>query len=401
MLSAIRDFFSIYGARSTFGEAKRVYELLGAGEKLNMVEADDGHGYSKPRRLASYRWFSRWLKGVDDEAPEPEVTIATPEELYCTETGQVATSVGGETVFSLNQKRLEEVRRGGVRSSAEDVRQMVKFRKPETPLNTQFFGRIERPGYGIEKLVYESEPGIRVPSLLYIPKEPAGKKAAAVFLHGQGKAEAHSEVEELAKAGLVVLAIDARGLGETRRASDGNGSDWPRYFGDYESAMGSLLTGKPLVAMRAEDVSRGVDLLVSRAEVDRDKVYAFGRGTGAVPVLYAAAFDSRIRKLALEEMLVSYESVVRNRIHRQVFENIVRGALRSYDLPDLIGWLAPRPVWVVDAVDPMQKLVPVGEVSRQYTRSREAFQRAGAEAELRILRRKPADTAATLYRGML
>jgi cephalosporin-C deacetylase-like acetyl esterase len=401
MLSAIRDFFSIYGARSTFGEAKRVYELLGAGEKLNMVEADDGHGYSKPRRLASYRWFSRWLKGVDDEAPEPEVTIATPEELYCTETGQVATSVGGETVFSLNQKRLEEVRRGGVRSSAEDVRQMVKFRKPETPLNTQFFGRIERPGYGIEKLVYESEPGIRVPSLLYIPKEPAGKKAAAVFLHGQGKAEAHSEVEELAKAGLVVLAIDARGLGETRRASDGNGSDWPRYFGDYESAMGSLLTGKPLVAMRAEDVSRGVDLLVSRAEVDRDKVYAFGRGTGAVPVLYAAALDSRIRKLALEEMLVSYESVVRNRIHRQVFENIVRGALRSYDLPDLIGWLAPRPVWVVDAVDPMQKLVPVGEVSRQYTRSREAFQRAGAEAELRILRRKPADTAATLYRGML
>jgi hypothetical protein len=92
---------------------------------------------------------------------------------------------------------------------------------------------------------------------------------------------------------------------------------------------------------------------------------------------------------------------VRNRIHRQVFENIVRGALRSYDLPDLIGWLAPRPVWVVDAVDPMQKLLPVSEVSKQYARSREAFQRAGAEAELRILRRKPADTAATLYRGML
>ena len=109
MLSAVRDFFSITGARETYAEAKRIYGVLGAAEQLSMVEADDGHGYSKPRRLAAYRWFSRWLKGAEDTEPEPEVTIASESELWCTQTGQVATELGGETVFTLNQKRVERL----------------------------------------------------------------------------------------------------------------------------------------------------------------------------------------------------------------------------------------------------------------------------------------------------
>ena len=103
--------FSISGARATYQEARRVYEVLGVPDKLSMVEADDGHGYSKPRRMAAYRWFGRWLKGVDDQAPEPEVVIATEEELRCTDSGQVATSLGGETVSTLNQQRVEETGR--------------------------------------------------------------------------------------------------------------------------------------------------------------------------------------------------------------------------------------------------------------------------------------------------
>jgi alpha-beta hydrolase superfamily lysophospholipase len=72
------------------------------------------------------------------------------------------------------------------------------------------------------------------------------------LVHGQGKAAGRAEIEDLVRAGLVVLSIDARGLGETRTATENNGSDWPRYFGDFESAMTALLLGKPLVAMRAE-----------------------------------------------------------------------------------------------------------------------------------------------------
>jgi cephalosporin-C deacetylase-like acetyl esterase len=392
ILSAIRDFFPIYGARSTFQEAKQVYQMLGVPEKLSMVEADDGHGYSLPRRLASYRWFSRWLKGVEDTQGEPELTIASPEELQCTTTGQVITSLGGETVQTLNRKRMEEFRRTAKPASLEQVRSLVGFEQREQPLKVDPFGTILRNGYRIEKIVYESEPGIRVPALLYVPEKP-GKKPAAVFVDGQGKAAADADAGQLARAGVTVLSIDARGLGETRLTSGEDGGGWARYFGDYENAMTALLLGKPLVAMRAEDVTSAVGLLAGRSDVASDQISVIGRGLGAVPSLYAAAFDTRIRKVALDQMLVSYQSVVNGTIHWQVFENIVQGALRHYDLPDLASWVAPRAVWIVDAVDPVGQLISLAEVNKQYTR-------AAARGHLRILRRNPEQTIATLLEDL-
>src|SRR5689334_2154106 len=66
VLSAIRDFFPIDGARESFREAQRYYPP----DKLRMVEADDGHGYTKPRRIAAYAWFARWLKKSEDQGSE-------------------------------------------------------------------------------------------------------------------------------------------------------------------------------------------------------------------------------------------------------------------------------------------------------------------------------------------
>jgi dienelactone hydrolase len=185
ILSAIRDFFSITGARETFHEAQRAYDLLGASSKLSMTEADDGHGYTKPRRLAAYRWFDRWLKGKEEERPEREVTPASEDELWCTPTGQVATSLGGETVWSLNRKRAQSFKRGSV--SGEQVRRLIAYDKPEGAVAVRPFGTLTRSGYRIEKLIYESEPGIVVPSLLFIP-EGTGRRPAVVYVHGGGKA---------------------------------------------------------------------------------------------------------------------------------------------------------------------------------------------------------------------
>ena len=80
--------------------------------------------------------------------------------------------------------------------------------------------------------------------------------------------------------------------------------------------------------------------------------------TGGILVL---ALDSRIRRLALEGMLVSYDSVVSHRIHQQIFEEVVPSALKYYDLPDLIGGLAPRPVWIVNPVNGLGHPVPAAE----------------------------------------
>jgi cephalosporin-C deacetylase-like acetyl esterase len=393
ILSAIRDFFSIAGARATYAEAQGVYNLIGAPEKLLMVDADDGHGYTKPRRLAAYRWFGRWLKGADDQEPEPEIVIATERELNCTESGQVSVSLGGETVFMLNKQRAEQFKPTGAPNEIRKrVTSLTAFEAPQGSVTPKPYGVIARAGYRIEKLVYESEPGIIVPSLLFVPEGGEARKAAMIYVHGRGKsagAVAGGEIEQFVKAGLVVLAIDARGFGETQRRNDDNGSDFPGYFGQFDSAMTALLAGRTLVGMRMRDVWRGVDLLTGRSEVDRDRIYGFGKEGGAIPLLYAATVDDRIRRVALEGMLVSYQTVIQQRIHRQVFEHVIPGALRSFDLPDLVSSLAPRPVWVVNGVNALGQRVSLAEMKKPHA------------AAVRVAERRGDDKSAVFYQEFI
>lgn len=358
MLVAIRDFFSIAGARETFAEAQRVYDSIGEASRFAKFEWDDGHGYSRPRREAAYRWFSRWLQNKEDTTPEAPVEVLDERDLWCTPSGQVALAFpnANKTVFDLNQARFTSLRPRSPQPDA--VRKLIGFAPGTGQPRVRNYGLIEANGYSVEKLVYEPEPGILVPAVLYEPAGVRGKIPARILVFGGGKASAREEAEKLVKSGSAALAIDVRGLGETRAIPEKYGSDWPRYFGDYESTMTALLTGKPLVAMRAEDIARAVDLLTARPEIDATRITAHGRELGAIPLLYAAAFDTRISSITLERSVRSYEAVIRNRIHRQQWENAVTGALRHFDLPDLEGWMQPRKVTWVDPVYPNGQLMP-------------------------------------------
>lgn len=414
MLSAIRDFFVIDGARATFAEGTRLYERLGVSEKIAMSEVDRGHGYHKPNREAAYNWLSRWLKGVEDDAPEPDLEIAAFEELRCTETGQVATSLGGETVFTLNRKRAETLDpklpaiqnasdvAGYRKEISQRVRRMSGFEYERNVPEVTPYGEIARSGYRIEKLSYLSEPGIFVPSLLFVP-EGSSPRPAIVYVHGGGKsvaAEPGGEIEYFVKRGHVVLAVDARGQGETSRLDDRNGSDFPRYFGDYDSVMTAFLIGRSLVGMRAVDILRGVDLLASRSEVDATQISGLGKGEGTAPLLYAAALDERLQKLAFEQMLVSYRSVVEHKIHRGVLESIVPGALGQFDLPDLLASLIPRKVWVVNAVDPLGNRLWPDQAEEAYSATAKSFESAGAGDAFETVRRK-LEQGPEVYQGWL
>jgi cephalosporin-C deacetylase-like acetyl esterase len=382
ILSAIRDFFSITGARESFAEAKRIYGMLGEPQRIAMVEADDGHGYSQPRRIAAYRWLDRWLKGAEDNTSEEHVHPRNEEDLRATKTGQVQTSLGGESVFTLNRARAREFKR--TMPSIDLVRRLTGCERTESTPGVKPFGTLQRDGYRIEKLVYISEPGIEVPALLFLPDGASGKHGAVVYAHGMGKGAGIADIESLVRQGLTVLSIDARGFGETRNTSDDNGSDWPRYFGDYNSAMTALLAGKTLAGGRARDISRAVDLLSARPEVDGERIFGAARGGAGVAMLHAAALDPRLRRIAIERSLESYQSIVEQRLHRGVFEHVIPGVLRHYDLPDLVRMMSPRPVTIIDATDPMGVLSPIERVKAAYPTAK-------------VLRRQAGDTAATLY----
>ncbi|MDX2032185.1 MAG: acetylxylan esterase [Blastocatellia bacterium] len=404
--SAVKDFFPIKGARQTYAEVKRLYGLMGAEERLNMVEADDGHGFTLPRRLAAYRWMNRWLRGRDQAITESPVEIESEADLRCTPAGQVTVSLNSETIFSLNRAEAERIRSGRKAPSAgaaetevrryqqevrNQARQLTAFESAGGDLKTKKLGEINRAGYRIEKLTFESAPGIVIPALLFLPDSSAGKRAPVLYLHERGKAHEAApggEIEDLARAGAVVLAIDVRGTGETREVLDRSDAFFT-YFGAFESAMTAMLVGRTLIGLRAQDIVRAVDLLASRGDIEMRRLTAYGFGDAATALLHAAAMDDRIGNVVLNNMLASYESIVSEKISQRVFESLVPGVLAKYDLPDLAASLAPRRVAIVNPVNPRGQRLELSQLRAQYGNATAAFHAFGAASSLVIGEQRP------------
>jgi cephalosporin-C deacetylase-like acetyl esterase len=222
---ATQDFFDIQGAWTTFREAKRLYGVLGHGERVDLFEFNDKHGYSLPRRQAAMRWMRRWLLKQDDAPFEQDFPVFKDEELQCTRTGQVIEDLKGRSAFDLNAAREQELNGERAKFQKEhspaavlkEVRKLIALELPVPAAKVTEAGAVERPGYRIRKLVFATEPGIQVPGLLWEPQE-APRGPLVVYLHGRGKgAEAApgGTLESLAKAGRRVLALDLRGMGET------------------------------------------------------------------------------------------------------------------------------------------------------------------------------------------
>src|SRR5262245_10057351 len=229
--AAQQDFFPIEGTRATYEEVRRIYELADSASKFDKVEVNEKHSLSPGLRQASYEWFERWLLNKGSSA-ESEVTPEEERNLQCTESGQVLESLGGETIQSLNRQRMARLKFAApvISSSAALPRVQDQLRRdiydalndamePRSQLTVQTRGALEREGYTIEKLTYESEPGIRIPTLIFKTKMLSGQAPAILYLHELGKAsEARGGglLERLTKAGFLVCAVDPRGIGETQ-----------------------------------------------------------------------------------------------------------------------------------------------------------------------------------------
>src|SRR5207249_10395498 len=92
---ATRDYFDIDGAWTSFREAKKLYGLLGHGERVDIFESDSGHGFPRSQREGVLPWMRRWLQNKDDAPVETEASILPDADLRCTRTGQVLEACKG------------------------------------------------------------------------------------------------------------------------------------------------------------------------------------------------------------------------------------------------------------------------------------------------------------------
>ena len=192
MATAIQDYFPIAGARATYAEAKRIFEILGAGDRMGYFEFDDTHGWSQPRREATYRWFAKSLQDRQEDGKELEFAVDTPKDLQASETGQVATTFrNAQTVQSINAALAGSLyaRRAG--ADRKNIPRLVRARlgitaERATPA-AEKVGVIERPGYTIEKIAMRPETGITIPALAFVPSGGPPRKPAVLYVNAAGK----------------------------------------------------------------------------------------------------------------------------------------------------------------------------------------------------------------------
>ncbi len=166
------------------------------------------------------------------------------------------------------------------------------FGKERTNLNVTATGTIQRDGYRIEKLYYESLPGLYVPANLYIPDNIKNPVPAILYVNGHsGSQKVHYQPypAKFAKLGFVCLIIETIQYGEVRGEHHGcYARGWFNWYSRGYNPGG----------VEVWNAIRGLDLLASIPEVDSEKMGVTGISGGGAQSWFIAAADPRIKAVA-------------------------------------------------------------------------------------------------------
>ena len=345
-----------------FQEYKRVYNMLGADDRVSLQVTTEQHGYVYELRRATYAWFNRWfeMKNADDEEVTP--VVEPDETLFVTPTGFVATSLGGETALSLTRQMAAAVRARPA-SGADDIRQRIRaVLGMETPRAdapaSRVLTTIRKPRYRAEQFEFTSNREIRIPGWLLTPDASGSSTPTVLYI---GEAAAWSSVAEdglverlVTKAGCRVATIDVRGRGDCAIAYPERGRFYfsDRIANEAYLTWFTLVLGQPLLGGQVYDTLRALDYLRSRPGVS-GAVSLVGDGPHGVIALFAAALDERVRGVALRQTVTDYRSLAVAERYSQPFGIYAYGLLGEFDLPEVAGAVAPRSVLLLNPATPL------------------------------------------------
>jgi hypothetical protein len=181
---------------------------------------------------------------------------------------------------------------------AAHLRKQIQFAAGLLPmpekhaLGVQIFGRLERKGYTVEKVLLETMPGFYLGGNLYRPLGRSGPFPGIVSTHGHwayGRLE-NSNVASvpgrcinLARQGYVVFSYDMVGYDDTVQMPH------------VATGKREQLWGFGLLGMQLWDSIRAVDFLETLPDVDRTRIGATGASGGATQILMLQAIDDRIK----------------------------------------------------------------------------------------------------------
>ena len=232
-----------------------------------------------------------------------------------------------------------------------------------TPLHPRVTGRIAMDGFHIEKLIFESLPGVYVTALLYVPDDSNGDKPTkhpAILVpagHAEnGKAHYQTLCQRLVQRGYVVISWDPVGQGERSQfwnAKAGK-SRYNRICAEH-AVLGNLayLAGTNLARWEIWDGLRAFDYLLTRSEVDPERINITGTSGGGFQAMHIAALEPRIKVAAISCYITSLPMRIHNRIFKDPDsdpEQDLYGMISNgVDNAGLLLLMYPRPVLVAAA----------------------------------------------------
>jgi dienelactone hydrolase len=179
------------------------------------------------------------------------------------------------------------------------------------PLHPRITGSIQAEGYTIEKVIFESLPGLLVTANVYRPNQP-GCYPAVLLQAGhtqEGKPESQRLAANLALKGFVVLAFDPIGQGEREQTYapqiQSPLAGWSVNEHIQQGAQ-SILIGESVARYFIWDAKRALDYLFSRPDVDSTRLGATGCSGGGALTTLIGALDSRIKAVAPACFINSY-----------------------------------------------------------------------------------------------
>jgi hypothetical protein len=244
-------------------------------------------------------------------------------------------------------------------------------------------------GYTLEHLELDLNGIELVPALMLIPDKRQKPAPGLLYIHWHGGTYPTGKMELLqgqkvlpayapvvAEKGIVTLAIDSWCFGA--RQNNPNGRD-----GEWDAFKKMIWYGQVLFGMMLFDEQRAIDYLVSRPEVDPNRIGAFGLSMGSTKAWWLAALDPRVKLCIDLCCLTDFEELIKiNNLKGHGIYYYVPNLLKHFQAHQINELIVPRPHLSLNGRKDL--LTPPAGVERIRDHLMPLYQRYGKSDDCRI-----------------
>ncbi|GEO21640.1 alpha/beta hydrolase family protein [Cyclobacterium qasimii] len=287
---------------------------------------------------------------VEGEANKPPHRLPSMIQNYYIDKVREISKKHSDRIYGLKTKKDALEYQAEIKNKIKDC--LGPF--PEKiPLNPVITGKLEREGFTVEKVIYESRPGFKVTANLYIPKNNGQPMPAVLGTCGhtrEAKSSAYQYfAQSLARKGYVVLIIDCIGQGERLQYPTPGRESATKWGVTEHIYAGNPLTlvGDSMAGWFVWDAIRGIDYLCSRPEVDHKYIGVTGNSGGGTQTTWLCGVEPRLTMAAPSCFVTTIRRNLENQEVQDAEQYAPKGLAKGLDHFDFIAAMAPKPVILI------------------------------------------------------